>query len=142
MTQVCSFGAPRILPLENATAAWRGRLCPVRMSSEKKEGEAEKLDSYRRGRKLESNGDLLPFHVKLVSPPPRVLGCFKLDPRTHCGDVIDYDGQQFVVKSVTLHYSYGSDGRAVVVRKSVDVKTLARLAIESALERTLRKKSQ
>lgn len=135
MSQECFFCAAHCLPQGNASKVQRARICPVRMSSD------ERLDSYRRGRKLVSNGDLLPFHVSVVSPPSRILGCFKLDARTHCGDVIEYDGQQFVVKSVTLHYNYGTDGRAVVARKSVDVKTLARFAIESSLEHTFRKNS-
>lgn len=111
----------------------------LRLSAGKEE-EDETLQTYRgKGdkRRSLSGGELLPFDVTLVSPPPRSLGRFKLDSRTHCGDVIEQDGTHFVVKRVTRHYGYGVDGQAVVIRKSVDVKTFERRSIEISLERSL-----
>ena len=109
-----------------------------RLSIEKEENQT--LETYRgKGdkRRALSGGELLPFDVTLVSPPPRSLGRFKLDSRTHCGDVIEQDGTHFVVKRVTRHYGYGVDGRAIVIRKSVDVKTFERRSKELSLERAL-----
>jgi len=83
------------------------------------------------------NGDLLPFDVKVITPPARKLGRFNLDARTHCGDVIEHKSTHFVVKNVTMHYNYGSNGRPVVVRKTAGVKSLARRAVEQHLERSL-----
>lgn len=84
------------------------------------------------------NGDLLPFDVTVISPPPAVLGRFRLDPRTHCGDIIEHNGRQFVVKRVRLHYRYDFNGKVIVYKKTIEIKSLARKSIESYLEKVLR----
>lgn len=66
------------------------------------------------------NRDLLPYDVNILTPPPQVLGRFKLDPRLNCGDVVDYDGISYVVRRVRLHYAY-RDGQYVVTRKTAEV---------------------
>lgn len=89
---------------------------------------------YREGAKKPLSGDLLPFDVQIVSPPPSFLGRFQLDPRTNCGDVVEHNGHHFVVKRVRLRYKY-SGGTYQVFRKHIEVKSLARKALESYLER-------
>lgn len=51
--------------------------------------------------------------------------------------MFEHEGRQFVVKRVTMHYRYGSDGRPRVFRKTIDIKSLARKALEAYLERVL-----
>ena len=81
--------------------------------------------------------DMLPFDVNVISPPPRHLGSFLMDPRTHCGDIVEYDGQSYSVKSVRLRYRYRkNEGRPRVTKKTLEVKSLARKAIETFLERS------
>lgn len=137
-----AFCAPARLPSVGAAAAPAvcARRAPVFLCAQDSGAgdDEETLDVYRRGsRRRAYNGDLLPFDVTVVTPPPRTLGRFRLDARTHCGDVIEHAGAHFLVKSVTLHYRYGPDGRPNVVRKSIAVKTLARRALEMFLERAL-----
>lgn len=76
----------------------------------------------------------VPFDVSVVSPPPRYLGRVELDPHTHCGDIVEYEGHHFEVKVVRLRYRL-LRGRYRVVGKSIEVKSLARKAIEVYLER-------
>ena len=90
----------------------------------------------RVGREL-SDGDLMPFDVKVVSPPPRYLGRFRLDPRTHCGDILDHGGQSYTVRQVRMRFQFRNGG-VRVTKKTLDVKSLARKAIETFLEQTLR----
>lgn len=93
-------------------------------------------DAHHRRRQREQ--DLLPFDVNVITPPGHVyLGRFQLAARTHCGDIFEHEGRQFVVKRVTMHYRYAADGRPQVFRKTIDVKSLARKALEAYLERVL-----
>lgn len=91
---------------------------------------------YRKGTRRLYTGDLLPFDVEVISPPPMYLGRFQLDPRTHCGDVVEHNGSQFVVKRVRMRYKFTA-GSYRVVRKCIEVKSLARKALETYLERVL-----
>lgn len=89
----------------------------------------------KRGQRREaSQGDLLPFDVSIGTPPPEYLGRFKLDPRTHCGDIVEHAGRHFVVKSVRMRYKY-LQGQYKMIGKAIEVKSLARKAIESYLEK-------
>lgn len=125
---MCAFGTAALVPcfsgvaVAAACARQRARMC-----------EDATLHSWRRGGRRHENGDLLRFNVTVSTPPSRQLGRFKLDARTHCGDIIEHDGYFFVVKSVTLHYRYGNGG-ARVVRKSIEVTSLERRAVEMRLE--------
>ncbi|CDF39466.1 unnamed protein product [Chondrus crispus] len=95
------------------------------------------MNVFRKPSRRPSNGDVLPFDVSIVSPPPSYLGRFKLDPHTNCGDVVEHDGMHFVVKKVRMQYKY-SAGAYKMVRKTIEVKSLARKALDSYLERVLR----
>lgn len=99
-------------------------------------GDSGEMRVYRKGTRRLYTGDLLPFDVQITSPPPSFLGRFRLDPRTHCGDVVEHDGRQFVVKRVRMQYKYTA-GSYRVVRKSIEVKSLARKVLETYLERVL-----
>lgn len=89
------------------------------------------------GQELSFRGDALPFDLKIISPPPRVLGRFMLNPRTNCGDVIEHEAKSYVVKRVRCHYRLERNG-PTMFKKTVEIKSLARKSIESYLERTLR----
>ncbi|KAI0560187.1 hypothetical protein FGB62_122g037 [Gracilaria domingensis] len=92
----------------------------------------------KRGQKREcSQGDMLPFDVSIGTPPPEHLGRFRLDPRTHCGDIVEHEGRHFVVKSVRMRYKY-LQGKYRMIGKAIEVKSLARKSIEAYLEKALR----
>lgn len=93
----------------------------------------DEMQVYRASSKRCFSGDKLPFDVKIITPPPRHLGRFQLDARTHCGDVLEHGDSQFVVKSVRVRYKY-SRGGYHVIGKQIEVKSLARKAIEVYLE--------
>lgn len=91
---------------------------------------------YRSNGRARPAGEL-PFDVSVVSPPPRYLGRFQLDPATHCGDIVEHDGHHFEVKLVRWRYRL-QRGRYRIVGKSIEVKSLARKAIEVYLEQKFR----
>lgn len=95
---------------------------------------SDELKVFRKGKLRRVSGDLLPFDISIVSPPPMYLGRFQLDPYTHCGDVVEHNGHQFVVKRVRVQYKF-SGGGYHVFRKKIEVKSLARKALESYLEK-------
>ncbi|BAM79168.1 hypothetical protein CYME_CMD094C [Cyanidioschyzon merolae strain 10D] len=80
------------------------------------------------------NRDKLPFDVYVTTPPPYYLGQFKLDPRVHNGDILEFQNHAYVIKRTRLHYYY-RNGEFRVGRKSVDVNTVARSHINSFLDR-------
>jgi len=86
------------------------------------------------GSRYRRESDRLPFDVKVSSPPPRYLGRFRLDALTHGGDVLEHEGQSYVVKSVVFHYVM-QNGKFVVNRKTVHVKSLARKSLDSYLNK-------
>lgn len=88
---------------------------------------------YRKNGRRRPVGEL-PFDVSIITPPPRYLGRFQLDPLTHCGDILEHDGHHFEVKVVRVRYRF-REGRYKVVGKAVEVKSLARKAVEVYLER-------
>lgn len=87
---------------------------------------------YRRNGRPRPIGEL-PFDVSIITPPPRYLGRFQLDPLTHCGDILEHNGHHFEVKVVRVRYRF-REGRYKVVGKAVEVKSLARKALEVYLE--------
>jgi hypothetical protein len=96
------------------------------------------MEVFRRGSIRPYHGDSLPFSVKIVSPPPKTLGTFQLNPRTSCGDIIRHNDCAYVVKRVSQHYQYNFQlGAAEMYKKSVEVKSIARKSLEQYLERTL-----
>lgn len=97
----------------------------------------ENMNVYKKNsnKKRRCNDELLPFDVSISSPPPEYLGRFMLDPTTHNGDIVEYDGRQFVVKRVRMRYRY-QQGAFRMVGKTLEVNSLARKALESYLERT------
>lgn len=111
---------------------------PVSMTVEgdedkNKENETDDMTVYQKNGRQRRGMDELPFDVSIISPPPRYLGRFQLDPSTHCGDIVEHDGNHFEVKVVRLRYKF-SQGRYRVVGKKIEVKSLARKAIEIYLE--------
>lgn len=111
---------------------------PVSMTLEEdedknKENETDDMTLYQNIGRQRRGMQELPFDVSIISPPPRYLGRFQLDPSTHCGDIFEHDGNHFEVKVVRLRYKF-SQGRYRVVGKKIEVKSLARKAIEVYLE--------
>lgn len=80
---------------------------------------------------------MLPFDVNIISPPPRRLGSFRMDPRTHCGDIVEHDGQAYSVRRVRMRYRYKRNEGLKVTRKTLEVKSLARKAVERFLKAAL-----
>lgn len=69
--------------------------------------------------------DLLPYTLYLLNDkvsksPINEIGTLYLDSTTQCGDYIELQGAEYVVRRVTFVYKYGSRGLQVV-RKKIDV---------------------
>ena len=94
--------------------------------------------------------DKLLYRVTEVTPPPRVLGNFRLGPSAGCGDLISarvrLDGesekieQAFVIKRVSYRYEF-SGGRYKMAGKGAYVKQASRDAVETSLSRLLPEES-
>lgn len=66
------------------------------------------------------------FEVLDTSPPPQALGIVRLPKNTHNGDMIEIDGRNFVVQSVTTRYRL-LKGRYIPDRRRLEVQTASRL---------------
>lgn len=102
-----------------------------------------RVEVFRNGTERKWAGDDMPFDVRVISPPPRHLGRFRLHPRTGRGDVIDMEGTSYVVKRVRSHFVWsagGGSGQAgpKLTKKTVETVSVARKSIEISLERSLR----
>lgn len=107
------------------------------LESDVEHADTNDMTVYRRNGRRRPIGEL-PFDVSIITPPPRYLGRFQLDPLTHCGDILEHDGNHFEVKVVRVRYRF-REGRYRVVGKAVEVKSLARKAVEVYLERKFQK---
>lgn len=100
--------------------------------------DAEMRVYKRNGSQRHGNGHLLPFDVSVISPPHALfLGRFRLDPHTHCGDIVEHDGRHFIVQVVRMQYKW-LRGKYRVFSKAIEVTSLARRSVETYLERSLR----
>jgi hypothetical protein len=105
-----------------------------------KSAENQDIGVSRRGssQPLRFDGDGLPFSVKIISPPPKYLGTFRLNPRTGCNDIIKHEECAYVVKRVRQHYHYDFDqGGFYMYKKTIEIKSLARKSLDQYLEKTL-----
>jgi hypothetical protein len=88
---------------------------------------------------LRFDGDGIPFSVKIISPPPKYLGTFRLNPRTGCNDIIKHEECAYVVKRVRQHYHYDFDQKGFYMyKKTIEIKSLARKSLDQYLDETLR----
>lgn len=69
----------------------------------------------------------------------RVLGEFKLDKSTNCGDLLEVGDREYQVLRAKCQYKYAGGKRFVMVRKILEVKEVTRLAEESYLKRQFEK---
>lgn len=69
----------------------------------------------------------------------RVLGEFKLDKNTNCGDLIEVGDREFEVQKARCQYKYAGGKRFVMVRKILEVKEVTRIAEENFLKRQFQK---
>mmetsp|Transcript_34856 Transcript_34856/g.66966 ORF Transcript_34856/g.66966 Transcript_34856/m.66966 type:complete len:184 (+) Transcript_34856:175-726(+) len=86
--------------------------------------------------KPRDNRDKLLFEVREITPPPKRLGLFRLEPSTGCGDMIEARNTTFVIKKVAYKYMY-SGGSYKMVSKGADVKETSRDAVEQFMNRML-----
>lgn len=96
--------------------------------------------------KPKDNRDLLLYDVVDITPPPKKLGMFRLDPKASTGDLISapvrVEGteekidQFFVIKKVEYKYKYLS-GKYRMVAKGAHVKAARRELTESFLKQLL-----
>ena len=94
--------------------------------------------------------DKLLFDITEITPPPRKLGTFRLEPSAACGDLISarvrMEGesekveQPFIIKKVSWKYEY-LQGSYRMVSKGADVKMVSRDSTEKFLSRMLPSKS-
>jgi len=98
---------------------------------------SEEMSVYSRRKQGGFPGELLPFDVRVISPPPRDLGSFRLDPRIHRGDVLDYKGASYIVRRVRMHFAY-RQGRFHMTKKTAEVKSLSRKMMDEFLDQLYR----
>mmetsp|Transcript_37106 Transcript_37106/g.111157 ORF Transcript_37106/g.111157 Transcript_37106/m.111157 type:complete len:249 (-) Transcript_37106:265-1011(-) len=67
----------------------------------------------------------------------RVLGEFKLDKNTNCGDLIEVEDREFEVQKARCQYKYAGGQRFIMVRKILEVKEVTRIAEENFLQRQI-----
>jgi len=94
-------------------------------SSPSREGET---DAQKR-----SAPRLVPFAVRVATPPPKDLGTHKLPKNTACGETIEVDESWFIVDRVTTMYNlvrgkYRKDG------SRLDVQRAERFFVNASLE--------
>mmetsp|Transcript_74 Transcript_74/g.99 ORF Transcript_74/g.99 Transcript_74/m.99 type:complete len:245 (-) Transcript_74:168-902(-) len=68
-----------------------------------------------------------------------VLGEFKLDKSTSCGDIVVVGEKTFVVQKARCQYKYAGGRKFEMVRKILEVKPILRIANEEVLQRSLEK---
>ena len=87
-----------------------------------KDKSKKRLDARR-----QKEHDEKPFRVKVVSPPPERLldETFYFHPRTHNGDKVQIEQDQYVVSRTTYSYSY-REGRYRLDAKILEVQKRAR----------------
>ena len=97
---------------------------PHELISALKDKSKKRLDARR-----QKEHDEKPFRVKVVSPPPERLldETFYFHPRTHNGDKVQIEQDQYVVSRTTYSYSYregrtGSMPRSWKCRSALDMK--------------------
>ena len=107
-------------------------------------GASEEATLYKRKKggyrayKPKDDRDRLMYELKEVTPPPRLLGEVRLAPNLGCGDILEYEANTYVVKTVSYRYQYSS-GKYRMVGKGANVVQTGRDAIEKALGRLLQR---
>ncbi|CEF99541.1 unnamed product [Ostreococcus tauri] len=109
------------------------------------EGERDPKDGTKRSSERESSSGeeserktkLVPFAVRVATPPPRELGVHKLPKNTTCGETIEVRDGWFIVNRVTTMYSlergkYRRDGQRV------EVESAERYFVNASLESAYR----
>lgn len=81
----------------------------------------------------QSAPQLVPFAVRVATPPPTDLGTHKLPKNTSCGETIEVDESWFIVDRVTTMYNlvrgkYKKDG------SRLDVQRAERFFVNASLE--------
>mmetsp|Transcript_24708 Transcript_24708/g.51732 ORF Transcript_24708/g.51732 Transcript_24708/m.51732 type:complete len:257 (-) Transcript_24708:218-988(-) len=71
----------------------------------------------------------------------KVLGEFKLDKNTNCGDLIEVGDREFEVVTARSQFKYAGGKKFVMVRKILEVKEVTRIAEEASLTRLFQKSS-
>lgn len=100
----------------------------------------EKLKVYnaKKNHRLRDNRDSLPYHVSIVSPPPRSLGVFALDPNTQSGDLIEHESKHYEVQRVRCLYRYRSGLGYVMTKKMAEAIDFNRIVEEAFLNRVIK----
>ena len=80
------------------------------------------------------NRDSLLYEVYSSAPPRRKLGQYKLHPSTGCGDMIEANLRQYIVRRITCQYKFVG-GSFQMYRKEAEVTELMRAAAERIAKR-------
>ena len=118
----------------------------ARMSGWAEDEDAEAIDDARtfkrskgvlpsRKKKTDQRDRLL-YDVTEVTPPPKSLGRFRLEPNLACGDMMMYKDKTFVIKKVSYRYNY-IGGAYRMVGKGASVKETSRDSVEAFMRRML-----
>mmetsp|Transcript_25977 Transcript_25977/g.38183 ORF Transcript_25977/g.38183 Transcript_25977/m.38183 type:complete len:177 (+) Transcript_25977:352-882(+) len=119
---VSASPSPPQVKQPSATLAVRDAVGPNELLHALKDKSKKRLDARR-----QKEHDEKPFKVKVISPPPeRMLDeVFHFHPRTHNGDKINVNGDQYVVSRTIASYTY-RQGRYRLDSKVLEVQKTAR----------------
>ncbi|KAG1680431.1 hypothetical protein FOA52_015524 [Chlamydomonas sp. UWO 241] len=88
---------------------------------------------YKRGKARQPGR----FEIQVVAPPPRSLGIFALPPLTHNGEMIEVDGDGYVVTATVFQFKL-QKGKYVRDHNRLDVLPTGRWLLNQQLESLLK----
>ncbi|CAM6088344.1 unnamed protein product [Calypogeia fissa] len=80
--------------------------------------------------------EFLPYHVTVVTPPPKHLGVHSLPPNTQCGETVTVKGEPYIVSGVTYRYQLRR-GKYEAKQKRLDVQSTGRYLVNLYLDNLL-----
>ena len=93
--------------------------------------------SSREGRASDGTPKLVPYSVRVATPPPKELGVHRLPKNTTCGETIEVKNGWFIVNKVTTSYSL-ERGRYKKDGSRLDVESAERFFVNASLEAAFR----
>ncbi|GBG82013.1 hypothetical protein CBR_g34193 [Chara braunii] len=78
----------------------------------------------------------LPYHVTVITPPPRSLGVHAFPPNIQCGETVHVEEEPYIVSAVTYRYQLRR-GQYEQKQKLLEVQTTSRYIVNLFLEQVL-----
>lgn len=134
-----ALGRPRRGPRHASSIARARRERDDERESEdgKRRERSEDGASSREGRASDGTPKLVPYSVRVATPPPKELGVHRLPKNTTCGETIEVKNGWFIVSKVTTSYSL-ERGRYKKDGSRLDVESAERFFVNASLEAAFR----